>query len=136
MPELKRCVGCGYILNGLPEPRCPECGRPFNFEYPCSYEGEVRSGRTLRRFALPAAAIVGYTAISIAQVPDWLPCLTILAVPAFILTIVGVTASLGALRGPRDLIRDRQDYKLTLLVCAVALAMLTVAAVFRVLRTI
>ena len=24
-----RCIGCGYLLLGLPEPRCPECGRAF-----------------------------------------------------------------------------------------------------------
>jgi hypothetical protein len=24
---LTRCGGCGYILSGLKEPRCPECGR-------------------------------------------------------------------------------------------------------------
>jgi hypothetical protein len=24
-----RCVGCGYLLLGLPHPRCPECGRDF-----------------------------------------------------------------------------------------------------------
>jgi hypothetical protein len=24
-----RCVGCGYLLIGLPQPRCPECGRAF-----------------------------------------------------------------------------------------------------------
>ena len=24
------CVGCGYSLYGLPEPRCPECGRAFD----------------------------------------------------------------------------------------------------------
>lgn len=30
-PELhKRCLDCGYILDGLPEPRCPECGRAFD----------------------------------------------------------------------------------------------------------
>ncbi len=26
----KRCLTCGYILDHLPEPRCPECGRAFN----------------------------------------------------------------------------------------------------------
>lgn len=24
-----RCVECGYLLTGLPEPRCPECGTKF-----------------------------------------------------------------------------------------------------------
>ncbi len=33
-----RCAGCGYRLEGLPEPRCPECGRPFDFRDPGSYE--------------------------------------------------------------------------------------------------
>ncbi|MGD8452749.1 MAG: hypothetical protein PVJ57_13095 [Phycisphaerae bacterium] len=26
-PEPHRCRGCGYLLIGLTEPRCPECGR-------------------------------------------------------------------------------------------------------------
>ncbi len=25
-----RCYECGYLLVGLPEPRCPECGTPFD----------------------------------------------------------------------------------------------------------
>jgi len=25
--ETMRCLGCGYDLRGLPENRCPECGR-------------------------------------------------------------------------------------------------------------
>ncbi len=24
------CKGCWYVLDGLPENRCPECGRPFD----------------------------------------------------------------------------------------------------------
>jgi len=24
-----QCIRCGYLLVGLPEPRCPECGQPF-----------------------------------------------------------------------------------------------------------
>lgn len=28
--EGARCVKCGYLLKGLPEHRCPECGTPFD----------------------------------------------------------------------------------------------------------
>jgi len=28
------CVRCGYNLKGLPEPRCPECGTPFDPAHP------------------------------------------------------------------------------------------------------
>ena len=27
-----RCAECGYDMRGLPEPRCPECGTPFDPE--------------------------------------------------------------------------------------------------------
>ena len=33
----KRCLDCAYILDGLPEHRCPECGRPFDPDDPDSY---------------------------------------------------------------------------------------------------
>jgi hypothetical protein len=29
-PEPMRCLACGYDLRGLPENRCPECGRAFD----------------------------------------------------------------------------------------------------------
>ncbi len=29
-PSKARCLGCGYLLRGLPAPRCPECGRSFD----------------------------------------------------------------------------------------------------------
>ena len=29
-PPAKRCRGCGYVLDYLPETRCPECGRQFD----------------------------------------------------------------------------------------------------------
>lgn len=28
--DAHRCRKCGYLLYGLPEPRCPECGEPFD----------------------------------------------------------------------------------------------------------
>jgi hypothetical protein len=32
-----RCLACGYVLCGLPEARCPECGRPFDPDNPATY---------------------------------------------------------------------------------------------------
>ena len=43
LPDHKRCLGCGYILDGLPEPRCPECGRAFNGDDVLSYMTQPQS---------------------------------------------------------------------------------------------
>ncbi len=40
-----RCIGCGYQLIGLPEPRCPECGRAFDPADPGTFSTKTRSGR-------------------------------------------------------------------------------------------
>jgi hypothetical protein len=32
-----RCRQCYYVLENLPEPRCPECGTPFDFNNPDTY---------------------------------------------------------------------------------------------------
>src|SRR5947209_7206968 len=37
MNDTPMCLGCGYTLLGLPEPRCPECGRPFDLSDPRTY---------------------------------------------------------------------------------------------------
>jgi hypothetical protein len=44
-PDLyKRCLDCGYILDGLPEPRCPECGRAFDPDKPETYVVKPKCG--------------------------------------------------------------------------------------------
>ena len=44
-PELhKRCLDCGYILDGLPDPRCPECGRGFDPDKPATYVVKPKCG--------------------------------------------------------------------------------------------
>jgi hypothetical protein len=40
--EPKRCLGCGYILDYLPEPRCPECGRGFDRNDASTYASGYR----------------------------------------------------------------------------------------------
>ena len=37
MPGPARCIRCQYILEGLPEARCPECGHAFNPDDPLTY---------------------------------------------------------------------------------------------------
>lgn len=46
-PEFKRCLGCGYILDHLPEPRCPECGRGFDPDDPATYGPRPKDGWVL-----------------------------------------------------------------------------------------
>jgi hypothetical protein len=39
-----RCLDCGYVLKGLPENRCPECGRVFDPENPQTFVAKLRCG--------------------------------------------------------------------------------------------
>ncbi len=59
-PDHKRCLGCGYILDGLPEPRCPECGRGFDPARPETYfvTAKARTGAIHLGLALLAPAIL------------------------------------------------------------------------------
>jgi len=36
----RQCLGCGYIIDHLVEPRCPECGREFDPTSPGTYYTE------------------------------------------------------------------------------------------------
>ncbi len=42
-----RCLTCSYILKGLAEHRCPECGRTFDPGDPTTYVTAMRCGRAL-----------------------------------------------------------------------------------------
>ena len=48
------CKTCGYVLDHLPEPRCPECGREFNLADSSTY---LRSARRVPRSA--RVALIG-----------------------------------------------------------------------------
>jgi len=49
IPDTARCLKCGYLLRGLPEPRCPECAQPFDPEDPDSYYDPARPKRSVIR---------------------------------------------------------------------------------------
>lgn len=64
------CLGCSYVLDGLPENRCPECGRPFEPNDPTTFRmSPRRAGMSLLyktrpgRIALVAASLVVLTII-------------------------------------------------------------------------
>jgi Leucine-rich repeat (LRR) protein len=64
------CRKCGYVLNGLPEPRCPECGQAFDPARRRTYRTRTRRERWWRvvkwttvccaALALTVGAAVGY----------------------------------------------------------------------------
>jgi hypothetical protein len=45
------CLGCGYSLKGLTDPRCPECGREFDSLDPRTFGKSAPSARR-RRFVV------------------------------------------------------------------------------------
>jgi hypothetical protein len=67
LPETMYCLSCGYDLRGLPENRCPECGRAFDPNKPTTYITRVESGR---RYLLLAS--LGIIAVGLAFMVAWL----------------------------------------------------------------
>ncbi len=63
MPEAsaKYCLTCGYVLDYLPQPRCPECGRGFDPVDPATYAtaGGGRIARVARFIGRQATAVWG-----------------------------------------------------------------------------
>lgn len=37
LESVPRCIDCAYCLHGLDDPRCPECGRPFDLNDPATF---------------------------------------------------------------------------------------------------
>jgi hypothetical protein len=47
VPANALCIGCNYPLRGLTEPRCPECGRPFDLVDRETFNSAVRSPHSI-----------------------------------------------------------------------------------------
>lgn len=63
-----RCLTCGYLLRGLPEPVCPECAREFDPADPTTYDADP-PGRRRRRWLIRGAVAVAMLAIAVAVFP-------------------------------------------------------------------
>ena len=53
----RRCLTCSYDLHGLPDDRCPECGREFDPADPVTYAGQ-RGIRGKERACLAAVGVL------------------------------------------------------------------------------
>ena len=60
LDSLKRCLECGYILQGLTYNRCPECGRGYDPKNPATFRSGNDKPQILRRYlrlAIVASAL-------------------------------------------------------------------------------
>lgn len=81
------CLDCSYVLDGLPENRCPECARPFDPRDPTSYS-DGKKGKVWRRLSGVAAS--PFVIIPLLWLCLFLPPLSIVMLP---LIVFGVSAN-------------------------------------------
>lgn len=63
LPNDATCVKCQYLLRGLPEAVCAECGRVFDPEDPQTYAVRHREHWLHRRWAVLPACVVAYSSV-------------------------------------------------------------------------
>jgi rRNA maturation protein Nop10 len=99
MEELTpRCLNCGYVLLGLPEGQCPECGRPFDPAEPATFSTKPLFVRW--RFWLPGVALAAFGGlilyVLLLAIAGW-GVATSLVAPFCVGAIVGYGAKVGPL---------------------------------------
>ncbi len=123
-PEHKRCLGCGYILDHLPEQRCPECGRAFDADDASTFAGpHTRTDAALAvGVALLGGALMGFGAIAamVGGLGFVLACLTF-PVGCGLNLLVFVHSAGSFLRTPHGL-RDRKLWLVALVISLVFVA--------------
>ncbi len=117
----KLCIGCGYIIDGLPWERCPECGRSFNPGDPSTFrlEGQVDPDRY---GGVPILALALLGAGLLVEYWDHAKLMSLLAVE-----IEGLALGLGLVR-----IIRRTGLPDTLTTAAMAFALLALFSVLAV----
>jgi hypothetical protein len=123
----KRCLGCGYILDGLPENRCPECGRRFHPDDPATFLVWRESGRTYLRVAFAGALAMATPTILLRRLIP--PGLNVGSVGLGILWGLGLLAELSVIIAGIIVLtrpRHRSEHR-SLIALAVALGSIVIA---------
>jgi uncharacterized paraquat-inducible protein A len=122
--EPKRCLGCGYILEHLPEPRCPECGRQFDPNDAATYSFADQRERLLavRWIILSASApalpvIASFAVTAVDEQAAFVVVRLLMVANVLAQAIVFVRSMVALLRTPRTV--DRIGWG-----CAMALSLL------------
>ncbi len=101
--EPKRCLGCGYILDHLPEPRCPECGRGFDPNDARTYYAPNSRGGRVLLFVSIASALTTIPLIALFVAEEWLPAPFALPWQLGVVAAAGTVCSLIAIGRALDL---------------------------------
>ena len=120
----KRCLGCGYILEGLTQHRCPECGQAFDPENARTYVRSQRSGRTYLAGAIVVLGalltpmilyvLAGYELVR----PSAVDNASRLCLPAgMLLGILVLYRSTRLISGPRGAVCHRRSLVLATAIC-------------------
>jgi hypothetical protein len=139
---MMRCLGCGYDLHGLPENRCPECGRPFNPDNSATFLCSQVDGRKYLTLAL--SGLFGMTApIMVARLlgsssaGQAVECAVIAVFPIGLLTTaVALGVSIRRLRQPPAATVHRNALVAALLVSLLPYAVFVGSAALAVLAVI
>ena len=137
-----RCRRCGYDLRGLPEHRCPECGRAFHPTYAWTYLTKPVSGRRRLRAAVGGVVLIAIPlAIAYLQDLGWgltsiviLPVLFIapaMLVVGFVIECQVLRTSAAAMLDQLPWTEHRQSFAAAFVVSLVVVAAAVGAVVYR-----
>jgi hypothetical protein len=99
-PDTAVCLGCGYLLRGLPKSVCPECGRAFDPADPSTYRDRAavpkwrRWAKPPRRWHLMAIGVLTFMILWEEWQPPAFPrgwtlaCVSSIAIPLIFLEYV------------------------------------------------